>query len=226
MNGEKKQKSGEGSKKVKDNSLSHNGIHKRKKKYKNHDRDSRKKRKSKEKDNEQPEEVKTLHQEKPPSSPQPSHRTKVSQNTLMMDMNLLREINQRKHFTFRGKAIKLFNVHVNVANIKNLIPSSALSKKSPGSIRLELLKDAYKFSNVYRNIKCKSSWSTCIICKKKRLGLRKTTRWLDDPVTPPHLMVPIRWAQLSVGSPNNKVNFASEEGKVSNKLYYFVCYGK
>ena len=135
----------DGKSKINGDHKQHNGIKEHKK------RNKKEKKRLKE-----PSPQKSHHKHHQPIPATPSS----SGSTLANDEHLLREINQRKHFTFKGKAMKVFdcsfdkgidfefilfqlyNVCVNVANIKPLLPPSTLVNLAP--VRLELLRNAYK----------------------------------------------------------------------------------
>lgn len=144
-------------------------------------------------------------------------------SVLQQDFELINLINESQHLRYKGRVVLLNSVIVNVVDLKGILPWSTLQKQDP--VRLEYFENIYQFTNFLRNLKNRSSWNRCILCQKGMLGIRKTTRWLDDPVAPPNLMVPLRWAHLSIGNPtsDSKVNIASEDGKVSQFFLSFFC---
>ncbi|KAB7497918.1 hypothetical protein Anas_07912 [Armadillidium nasatum] len=140
-------------------------------------------------------------------------------NSLQSELELINLINDSRHLRYKGKVVLLSSVTVDVANLNGILSKSELAENV--GIRLELYKDLYQFSNFRRNLKSKKDWTKCAICQKEDLSVDKTTRWLEDPVAPPNLMVPLRWAYLSIATspPNSKINFAVDDGKVCENCH-------
>ncbi|RXG53479.1 hypothetical protein Avbf_10937 [Armadillidium vulgare] len=140
-------------------------------------------------------------------------------NALQSELELINLINDSRHLRYKGKVVLLSSVTVDVANLNGILSKSELTDNV--GIRLELYKDLYQFSNFRRNLKSKKDWTKCAICQKEDLSVEKTTRWLEDPVAPPNLMVPLRWAYLSIATspPNSKINFAVDDGKVCENCH-------